>query len=70
MVLKTAVWNDLDPTQPLAVYDRGVDWPDAKEDRRVSYRIGDMVALLLKDRAQHQPVRILCSRTCAGRVRL
>ena len=41
---RTAVWNDLDPTQPLAVYDRGVDWPDGTEDRRVSYRIGDMVA--------------------------
>jgi len=41
---RTAVWNDLDPTQPLAVYDRGVDWPDGAEDRRVSYRIGDMVA--------------------------
>ena len=42
---RTAVWNDLDPTQPLAVYDRGVDWPDGQEEqRRVSYRIGDMVA--------------------------
>ena len=41
---RTAVWNDLDPTQPLAVYDRGVDWPDDAQDRRVSYRIGDMVA--------------------------
>ena len=41
---RTAVWNDLDPTQPLAVYDRGVDWPDGTQDRRVSYRIGDMVA--------------------------
>jgi predicted dehydrogenase len=45
---RTAVWNDLDPTQPLAVYDRGVDWPDGDEDRRVSYRIGDMVAPALK----------------------
>jgi predicted dehydrogenase len=41
---RTAVWNDLDPTQPLALYDRGVDWPDSTQDRRVSYRIGDMVA--------------------------
>lgn len=41
---RTAVWNDLEPTQPLAVYDRGVDWPDDAQDRRVSYRIGDMVA--------------------------
>ncbi|HEU5471774.1 MAG TPA: Gfo/Idh/MocA family oxidoreductase [Actinophytocola sp.] len=41
---RTAVWNDLDPGAPLAVYDRGVDWPDSAEQRRVSYRIGDMVA--------------------------
>jgi predicted dehydrogenase len=41
---RTAVWNDLDPTQPLAVYDRGVDWPDGDVQRRISYRIGDMVA--------------------------
>ena len=40
---RTAVWNDLDRTTPLSVYDRGVDWPDGA-DRRVSYRIGDMVA--------------------------
>lgn len=41
---RTAVWNDLDPTQPLSVYDRGVNWPDGTMDRRASYRIGDMVA--------------------------
>ncbi|MBP2320297.1 putative dehydrogenase [Kibdelosporangium banguiense] len=41
---RTAVWNDLDPTQPLAVYDRGVDWSENPEAKRVSYRIGDMVA--------------------------
>lgn len=41
---RTAVWNDLEPTQPLAIYDRGVDWPDSSEQRRISYRIGDMVA--------------------------
>lgn len=44
---RTAVWNDLEPTQPLAIYDRGVDWPDSRdntEQRRISYRIGDMVA--------------------------
>ncbi|PSL55492.1 putative dehydrogenase [Saccharothrix carnea] len=40
---RTAVWNDLDPTQPLAVYDRGIERPD-DESVRVSYRIGDMVA--------------------------
>ncbi|QFZ16170.1 Gfo/Idh/MocA family protein [Saccharothrix syringae] len=44
---RTAVWNDLDPTQPLAVYDRGVDRPD-DESLRVSYRIGDMVAPALQ----------------------
>ncbi|TCO62685.1 Gfo/Idh/MocA family protein [Actinocrispum wychmicini] len=41
---RTAVWNDLDPTQPLAVYDRGVDWSDDPVQRQVSYRVGDMVA--------------------------
>jgi predicted dehydrogenase len=41
---RTAVWNDLEPSQPLAIYDRGVDWPENAEQRRVSYRIGDMVA--------------------------
>lgn len=41
---RTAVWNDLSPTQPLAVYDRGVDWSEDPVQRRVSYRIGDMVA--------------------------
>ncbi|MET0134335.1 MAG: Gfo/Idh/MocA family oxidoreductase [Kibdelosporangium sp.] len=41
---RTAVWNDLDPTQPLAVYDRGVNWSEDPVARRVSYRIGEMVA--------------------------
>jgi predicted dehydrogenase len=41
---RTAVWNDLDPKQPLALYDRGVDWSENVEAKRVSYRIGDMVA--------------------------
>jgi predicted dehydrogenase len=45
---KTLVWDDLDPTQPVSLYDRGVEVeaPDADVARRIriSYRTGDMVA--------------------------
>ena len=48
---RTLVWDDLNPSQRIAVYDRGVDLADPAEldadDRRqaiVSYRSGDMVA--------------------------
>ena len=45
---KNLVWDDLDPTQPVSLYDRGVevDAPDADAERRIriSYRTGDMVA--------------------------
>ena len=54
---RTVVWDDLNPTQRLAVYDRGVDRTDPRGDRRrgpragaVSYRIGDMVAPALPER--------------------
>ena len=54
---RTAVWDDLNPTQRLAVYDRGVDRTDpatlASDTRRqalVSYRLGDMVAPALSER--------------------
>lgn len=50
-----AVWDDLNPAQRLSVYDKGVDLhettgPDARRDRSVSYRIGDMVAPVLQER--------------------
>ncbi len=54
---RTLVWDDLNPSQRLAVYDRGVDVasPDelGAEQRRdvlVSYRSGDMVAPALTER--------------------
>jgi predicted dehydrogenase len=54
---RTIVWDDLNPTQRLSIYDRGVDVADADElgedERRqvlVSYRSGDVVAPALTDR--------------------
>jgi predicted dehydrogenase len=57
------VWDDLNPSQRLAVYDRGVDRrdPDALDagDRRmafVSYRSGDMIAPALPEEEALQGV--------------
>jgi predicted dehydrogenase len=54
---RTLVWDDLNPSQRLSVYDRGVDMGDPEEidadDRRqaiVSYRTGDMIAPVLLER--------------------
>ncbi|WP_406832196.1 Gfo/Idh/MocA family oxidoreductase [Pedococcus sp. KACC 23699] len=55
---KTVVWDDLNPQQRLAVYDRGVDLDlmsdsdDAAEKRlvNVNYRLGDMHAPALPER--------------------
>jgi predicted dehydrogenase len=54
---RTLIWDDLNPTQRIAVYDRGVDVAHseelAAEERRdilVSYRSGDMVAPALVER--------------------
>jgi predicted dehydrogenase len=54
---RTLVWDDLNPTQRICVYDRGVDvtTPESlgREERRdllVSYRSGDMVAPALVER--------------------
>jgi predicted dehydrogenase len=59
---RTLVWDDLNPTQRLSVYDRGVDItnPNAlatdtlgterRRDLLVSYRSGDMVAPALVER--------------------
>lgn len=52
----TVVWDDLNPSQRLSIYDRGVDRTgagDSTDDRTrafVSYRIGDMVAPALPER--------------------
>jgi len=60
---RTLVWDDLNPLQRVAVYDRGVDMADPADleldDRRqvlVSYRSGDMVAPALGEREALQSV--------------
>ncbi|GLY05288.1 MULTISPECIES: Gfo/Idh/MocA family oxidoreductase [Actinoplanes] len=50
---RTLVWDDLNPSQRVSVYDRGVDVASSEEQRRdmlVSYRSGDMVAPALPER--------------------
>ncbi|GAA1580644.1 MULTISPECIES: Gfo/Idh/MocA family protein [Streptomyces] len=54
---RTLVWDDLNPSQRVAVYDRGVDLTapqelreDQRRDALVSYRTGDMVAPALGER--------------------
>ncbi|BBH68041.1 oxidoreductase [Actinoplanes sp. OR16] len=54
---KTLVWDDLNPSQRISIYDRGVDVTAADElgdeerrDLRISYRSGDMVAPALVER--------------------
>ena len=54
--LRTAVWDDMNPSQRLSVYNRGVDRRTPQEldrdDRTqtmISYRIGDMVAPALRE---------------------
>jgi predicted dehydrogenase len=53
---RTVVWDDLNPTQRLSIYDRGVDRHETDEsaDERaqtiVSYRTGDMVAPALPEK--------------------
>jgi predicted dehydrogenase len=53
---RTVVWDDMNPTQRLSVYDRGVErWapeelgPDDQKQVRISYRTGDMVAPALRE---------------------
>jgi predicted dehydrogenase len=60
---RTLVWDDLNPSQRLSLYDRGVDLADPAKldaaDRRdaiVSYRSGDMVAPALPEREALQGV--------------
>ncbi|EWC59116.1 oxidoreductase, Gfo/Idh/MocA family [Actinokineospora spheciospongiae] len=54
---RTVVWDDLNPSQRLSVYDRGVDRAGAaelgeekREQTIVSYRTGDMVAPALPEK--------------------
>jgi predicted dehydrogenase len=60
---RTLVWDDLNPSQRIAVYDRGVDLADperldaeGRRDAIVSYRSGDMVAPALPEREALQGV--------------
>jgi predicted dehydrogenase len=48
------VWDDLNPSQRISMYDRGVTLsaalgPDRRRDAQVSYRIGEMVAPALNE---------------------
>jgi predicted dehydrogenase len=54
---RTLVWDDMNPAQRLAVFDRGVDLaapeeigPNERREMLVSYRSGDMVAPALKEK--------------------
>jgi predicted dehydrogenase len=60
---RTLVWDDLNPSQRISIYDRGVDMADPASigaDERtqaiVSYRSGDMVAPALPEREALQGV--------------
>jgi predicted dehydrogenase len=60
---RTLVWDDLNPSQRISLYDRGVDLADPEglgpDDRRqaiVSYRSGDMIAPALPEREALQGV--------------
>ena len=53
---RTVVWDDMNPSQRLAVYDRGVDREvaqdldhDDRKQMRISYRTGEMVAPALRE---------------------
>jgi predicted dehydrogenase len=59
------VWDDINPTQRLSMYDKGVDIADGSDsgvagevrrDMIVSYRVGDMVAPALAEREALQAV--------------
>jgi predicted dehydrogenase len=53
---RTVVWDDMNPSQRLSVYDRGVDRkapedldPEDRKQAHISYRTGDMVAPALRE---------------------
>jgi predicted dehydrogenase len=54
---RTLLWDDLNPSQRISVFDRGVDLtpredlaPEERREASVSYRSGDMVAPALHER--------------------
>jgi predicted dehydrogenase len=67
---RTVVWDDMNPSQRLSVYDRGVErWssaelgPDDRTQVRVSYRTGDMVAPALPE---HEALRSMLAEFAAS----
>lgn len=68
---RTVVWDDLHPYARLAVHDRGVDLAadrDARRQRLISYRTGDMVAPALPEgEALRDVVTELCAAVEQGR---
>jgi predicted dehydrogenase len=75
---RTLVWDDLNPTQRVSVFDRGVDLTgpeqlgdDERRDMLVSYRSGDMIAPALGEReALHAVVEEYASAIRTGRAPL
>ncbi|MGQ0779053.1 MAG: Gfo/Idh/MocA family protein [Pseudonocardiales bacterium] len=62
---RTAVWDDLNPSQRVSVYDRGVDraevteiGAEARAQTIISYRTGDMVAPALPEREALRAVMV------------
>jgi predicted dehydrogenase len=60
---RTLVWDDLNPSQRISIFDRGVDLSDpeelgveARRDALISYRSGDVVAPALQEREALQSV--------------
>lgn len=51
---RTLVWDDLNPMQRIAIYDRGVEVANPTEDDRpattISYRMGDIMVPALRER--------------------
>jgi predicted dehydrogenase len=72
---RTLVWDDLNPTQRLAIFDRGVEvatqdelGADERRNMLVSYRSGDMIAPALTEReALGQMVEEFASSIRTGR---
>jgi predicted dehydrogenase len=75
---RTLVWDDLNPTQRVSIFDRGVDLAapdelgvDERRNMLVSYRSGDMVAPALGEReALRAVVEEYASAIRAGRAPL
>jgi predicted dehydrogenase len=67
---RTVVWDDMNPSQRLSVYDRGVErWasdelgPDDRKQVRIAYRTGDMVAPALRE---HEALRSMLAEFAAS----